>query len=385
MHIIKAQPESAGGDASGGQLGDFVLYARRIDEMLSLSSRYQMNKLELETAVQSLVHRVMTFVTFVNEQYVCRFLCTGPVVAWLLVKGGNREQMRHREEIFCKHSKRKKCTSHREEGPRIESDRISGGVLRPVVASEINVQGCCWCFGYYHSRLFFVCFRSGFWDVLSFIHFSSPSTSRRADALIKQCRKLIELACVVSRLSGAARQSPLVDELASSAEDSSEFGSICRVARGKVRSLAKAITSAVTTLLADMFTITTEPAESLVKVYEQCRRSPRDAAASFKRDACRVTFAAHCRAAIAAARFAAMCGDDAEALAQMTLCSGQFENLTRGLRDFAFPDEDGAGDEGDLGQLRRDWEASLRDLIKFCAESVGLDQIAGHIEAAISR
>jgi len=233
--------------------------------------------------------------------------------------------------------------------------------------------------------LVFVCFRSGFWDVLSFIRFSSPSTSRRADALIKQCRKLIELACVVSRLSGAARQSPLVDELASSAEDSSEFGSICRVARGKVRSLAKAITSAVTTLLADMFTITTEPAESLVKVYEQCRRSPRDAAASFKRDACRVTFAAHCRAAIAAARFAAMCGDDAEALAQMTLCSGQFENLTRGLRDFAFPDEDGAGDEGDLGQLRRDWEASLRDLIKFCAESVGLDQIAGHIEAEISR
>nr|XP_002121875.1 uncharacterized protein LOC100184888 [Ciona intestinalis] len=205
-----------------------------------------------------------------------------------------------------------------------------------------------------------------------------PELCKSSDHLVEESKKFIELSCVVSKLSSSLSSSFASDV---SEEDSSEFGAVCRIVRGKLKSLRRSVESSVSSLCVLAFAMTTEPVQKLVQVLTENRGWGFDLKtleASLK------AFNVHCNEVMEAAKFASFSASSAYLYQQLQHAVSSFEMATEKLTSLIHDRKrDNVGET--ITSLEADWIEAVKFVVKSCAKALSLTELTNSIENNVFR
>ena len=217
-----------------------------------------------------------------------------------------------------------------------------------------------------------------------------PIFSKKENHLVKECQKLLELTSVVVRLcpAHADHLNSSDPSQAAAFDDSSEFGSVCRALRGKLKSIRNCTFSLVTSLFCHIFTIKSEPLDNLSKVYELFRRNPNEDFQSRLQSAL-CAFQLHAEDIGQISNIVKICCSDSNIYRDFRPCISNFSSVTKQI--FTLCSNDSANMELENEQedlmvaLAEEWTELLQSLLRSSTLSLDLPQLTNEVEASISR
>lgn len=179
-----------------------------------------------------------------------------------------------------------------------------------------------------------------------------------------------------------------ITNLRSNVNDSPEYSSVCRAVRGKMKNIEHCVSSLISNLFAHAFTITDEPLQCLVSVYDKSLRDPTSSSLT-RRDSTLSTFQLHANDIVQMGRFIEMCSSDPCLYKDLgtylvcfssissriiQICSGHNKN------DFETAEEK----LKEMIKLSKEWREIFRNLLRCCVLSMDLATLTGTLENNIN-
>ena len=208
---------------------------------------------------------------------------------------------------------------------------------------------------------------------------------------MKECQKLLEMTSLVVRLSPAQQDSVLDSTdsyVTSHYDDSSEFGSVCRALRGKLKGLESCTFSLVTSLFCHIFTIKSEPLQNLAKVYENFRRNPKNDFETRLQSAL-AAFQVHSDDLVQISNIIKSCCSRPDVYRDFRPSISNFSSITKQIFTLCSLDSANTEHENEdkdlLSALLEEWTDTLQSLLRCCTLSLDLPQLTNEVETDISR
>ncbi|CAK8693886.1 unnamed protein product [Clavelina lepadiformis] len=211
-----------------------------------------------------------------------------------------------------------------------------------------------------------------------------PMMSKKSKLLVKECQKLVDLTCDVTKTCPQHRPSKPIDK-----DDGSEYGSVCRVVRAKLKTLTKLTVTIVLALFSHMFTITNEPLSELLRIYSLVGEKN---VANFlpKLKSTLEVFQTYCNDMQDTSKFISMLASDANSYTNLLTIASNANGLsTQIIEYFLFvmsnlDDNDSTSFKKENVKILTDsWLGLLQNLIHGCSSCLDVGQLVACIENEI--
>ena len=216
-----------------------------------------------------------------------------------------------------------------------------------------------------------------------------PRFSKKGNHLVKECQKLLELITAVTKLS-PNQPSRFDDVTPTEDQDTSEFASVCRAIRAKLKSLQNYTLSLITSIFCHVFTITSEPLENLTKVYDCFQRNPK---LDFRPrlQSALTTFQSHVEDISQVARLIQISCANPNIYRDFRPCLSNFSSVNSQIVTLCAAGsansdyESELKDEDFMSDLQEEWMTTFKALLKCCALSLNLTHFTTEVENDIIR
>ena len=217
-----------------------------------------------------------------------------------------------------------------------------------------------------------------------FCVFRVAKFTKKSNRLVEECQKLLELVSIVVRLASNFH-SPYNSniELLPSSKELSEYGSVCRAVRGKLKNIESRTNALLVSLFCHVFTVTNEPLTSLSKAFVQ---DPKLHVALRLENALEA-FQMHGEDILQVANVLFICCSDPHIYRDFQPSIDRFSSTTKRIVTVSQKvDFDGNNRKQEFpSNLAENWLEALNALTRCCVLSLDLTQLTSEVENDISR
>ena len=172
-------------------------------------------------------------------------------------------------------------------------------------------------------------------------------------------------------------------------ETSSEYDSVCRAVRGKLKNIANCVDSLVSALFSYTFTITDQPLKSLLSAFEPSVRNPTPSTLT-RRDSAVATFHSHANDVVQIGRFIEILCSDPDLYSGFDPCLSHLASVSSQIAQVCSKGNESGFETAEeklehLQKLAGEWFETFHDLLRSCVLSLDLAVLTDTVEKSIIR